>query len=223
MLRHLGLQSSAFFPLRRTVVFKTGLELDFERRRNISGEHTPPVTASVDLDSDAKAVLSVLQAPLDLVRTPFRYLARMGGVDEGSLLEFAQDQLGSTIRRYGASFDQVHVGVRDATILWNVNPRQLTKVGRALAAVPEVSTCEARQALPAFPYLLHTVVHTPDRASCEAIAQDVSKRLGIDDYCIVFTSMEYKKTRPRYFEADPVTLAHVNPVSAEDSSVATRS
>ena len=34
-----------------------------------------------------------------------------------------------------------------------------------------------------------------------------ARAVGVDDYQVVFTLAEYKKTRPRYFEAEP--LCHV--------------
>jgi DNA-binding Lrp family transcriptional regulator len=214
MLDHLGLERRQFHPLPLSHLFKTGVELDFERRRNISEVLPRAEAVRVALDVKAKAMLRALQKPIALVRRPFRDLAQLGGVDEATLLAFANRQIGRTIRRYGALFSQRNVGVcADTTTLWKVVDGEVERVGEALAAVPEVSHCEARKAFPGFPYTLHTVVHAPDRASAEGIVRATAERLGIDEYCVIHTAVEFKNTRPSYFEVDPmrVLLAPAEP------------
>jgi DNA-binding Lrp family transcriptional regulator len=84
-------------------------------------------------------------------------------------------------------------------VTWRVPDERIEEVGWRLAEAPEVSHCYARSAIEGFPYTLYSMVHGPDRESCRAIADRLASQTGLDDYAVLFSEREFKKTRLRYF------------------------
>ena len=90
----------------------------------------------------------------------------------------------------------------NAMICWRVPAERAEEVGGILAARPEVSHCYQRPTYPDWPYSHFSMVHARKRADCEAIARDMAAQTGIDDYVILLSTREFKKTRVRYFVED---------------------
>ena len=60
-------------------------------------------------------------------------------------------------------------------VVWRVSEAEQSEVGRRLAESPDVSHCYARNAIDGFPFSLYSMIHGPDRESCEALARDTHK------------------------------------------------
>lgn len=189
-----------FHPLRRTHTFKVGVNFDL-----LSKESTTPVVAlqaaiPFSAGEHEQRMFRAIQTPLPLAAEPFSRLAGQFGVDEQSLLGFAQTHLGNAMRRYVATFRHRRLGVRgNGMVVWQVPESELPRLGPMLAAAPEVSHCYARNAIPGFSYTLYSMLHGPDEDACRETAQRISRELGVDDYLILFSSREFKKCRLRYF------------------------
>jgi len=95
-------------------------------------------------------------------------------------------------------------------VVWRVPEAEQAEVGRRLAEAPDVSHCYARNPIDGFPYALYSMIHGPDRESCEALAGELAGRIGIDDYAVLFSEREFKKVHLRYFlpELDQRWAAH---------------
>ena len=103
------------------------------------------------------------------------------------------------------------LGVRaNAMVVWRVPADRLPRVGPRLASAPEVSHCYARHGIEGFPYTLYSMIHGPDLGSCRGVAARLSDELGVDEYRLLVSLEEYKKTRLRYFlpELDAWWAAH---------------
>ena len=83
--------------------------------------------------------------------------------------------------------------------VWRVADSDLQRIGRTLAAAPEVSHCYARNAIPGFPYTLYSMLHAQTREACLAIASRLANEVAVADYTVLFSVEEYKKVRLRYF------------------------
>lgn len=193
----------AFLPLRRTHTFKVGVNFDLRTRRNRTAPAAGipgPGSLPLVLTERTQRMLRALQRPLEIVRRPYLRPAEEAGVEEGELLEFAQRHLGGVIRRHVATFRHRRLGVHgNAMSVWEVPEAEIESAGRRLAACPEVSHCYARNAIPGFPYRLYGMLHGPDRASCERLAEKLAPRVGAKDFLLLHSTAELKKCRLRYF------------------------
>ena len=82
-------------------------------------------------------------------------------------------------------------------IAWIVPPEQVERVGEIFAASKDVTHCYERSSAPDWPYNLYTVVHSRSREDCLTIASKLSQAAGIEEYRVLFSEREYKKTSAR--------------------------
>jgi DNA-binding Lrp family transcriptional regulator len=165
---------SGFHPLRRTHTFKIGVNFDPETRKNASSVALAPTVEPLHVGPQEARLFRTLQIPLR--------------------------HLGGAIRRYVGTLRHRKIGVRaNGMVVWRVPDDELAAVGQRLANAPEVSHCYARNAIQGFPYTLYSMVHGPDRESCHKVATRLADATGFDDYAVLFSEKEFKKTRLRYF------------------------
>jgi len=146
-------------------------------------------------------VVKALQEDLPLCERPFAELAARIGMTEDELLNVARDlRERGVIRRFGAAVRHRRLGYRaNGMSVWNVPVERRDEVGRALASREQVSHCYLRPAFPGFPYSLYAMIHGRDREAVENLAAEISARVGIADYLILFSREELKKTSMRFF------------------------
>jgi siroheme decarboxylase len=192
---------SGFLPLRRTHTFKIGVNFDPETLQNRTQAVELAVAAPPLRVSGREArLLRALQAPLPLTERPFAPLARAAEVEEDELLAFARHHQGGAIRRYIGTLRHRNLGVREnGMVAWRVPEAGIEKAGNLLAHAPEVSHCYARNPIEGFPYTLYSMIHGPDQDRCLAIAAELARQSGLEDYAVLFSLREFKKVRLRYF------------------------
>jgi DNA-binding Lrp family transcriptional regulator len=191
---------SAFRPLRRTRTFKIGVNFDLKKQTSLTENVAITEKPSVDFGPREQLFCRALQTPLPLVEAPFQALAETFGFSAEELLAFANEHMGGAVRRYVATYRHRKLGVRgNGMSVWNIPDEQQDELGLQLAAAPEVSHCYARNAVDGFPFTTYAMIHGPDRESVLGVAQRLSGEIGIDDYTVLFSTREFKKTRLRYF------------------------
>ncbi|MBI4337899.1 MAG: Lrp/AsnC family transcriptional regulator [Chloroflexi bacterium] len=146
-------------------------------------------------------VVRELQEDLLLEPRPFDAIAARLGLDLPRLFAYAADfQRRGVLRRYSAVLHHRRAGFKfNAMSVWRVPPERSAEVGRLLAASPWVTHCYERPTSSDWPYSHFAMVHATSRQKCEEVAQELSRKSGITDYLLLFSTREYKKTRVRYF------------------------
>jgi DNA-binding Lrp family transcriptional regulator len=84
-------------------------------------------------------------------------------------------------------------------VVWHVPEDAIDEVGSKLAAFPQVSHCYRRPVYPDWRFNLFSMVHARSLDAAEKMAQEMSAKIGIKDYQILFSSREFKKERVKYF------------------------
>ncbi len=152
-----------------------------------------------------KEIVRVLQEGVPLVNRPFQALAGQLDMSEEELLETIEDFLRrGIIRRFGAVMRHQDLGyVANAMIVWQVPEDRIEEVGGIMAGFQEVTHCYQRPAYPPdWPYNLFTMVHGRKREDCREIASRLSKAAGIDNFRMIFSTDELKKSGMKYFLED---------------------
>lgn len=148
-----------------------------------------------------KRIIHELQQDLPVVSQPFAAVAETLGISEAELLEKVRELVADgTIRRFGATLRHQHSGFdANAMVVWEVGPERAEEVGAIFASFREVSHCYQRPALPNWPYRLFTMIHGSSREVCQEIAQRMAEAAGVENYDLLFTEEELKKTTMAYF------------------------
>ncbi|SHK22012.1 hypothetical protein [Thermocrinis minervae] len=79
-------------------------------------------------------------------------------------------------------------------VVWKVPEERVQEVGNYLAGFKGVSHCYERTTTDSWHYNLFSMVHGREAHEVQTFAERVSKELGIDDYRILFSTREFKKS-----------------------------
>jgi DNA-binding Lrp family transcriptional regulator len=153
------------------------------------------------IDEVDKKVIQLIQGDLPLERRPFGVLAEKAGISEEEFVErVASLKKRGIIRRFGATLRHQEAGFSsNAMVAWIVPEERIEEVGKAMAKFRAVTHCYQRKTVKAWPYNLYTMIHGDDREECRELAKKMSRKAGIQDYILLFSEKEFKKTSMKYF------------------------
>lgn len=149
-----------------------------------------------------KKIIAMLQADIPVVKRPFLEMAKQIGITEDKFLSVLNDLNDKKmIRRFGATLKHQNSGFKaNAMVAWKVDEERVEKTGNVMAEFREITHCYRRNPAPGWKYNLYTMVHAATEDDCYAIAEKISKAVGEDEYELLFSRKELKKTSMKYFE-----------------------
>lgn len=153
------------------------------------------------IDELDKKVISLLQGDLPLSPRPFSVMAEKIGITEEEFVARvnALNERG-IMRRFGATLRHQEAGFSsNAMIAWLVPDHRVDAVGKTLARFREVTHCYRRRPQKDWPYNLYTMVHGTSREQCYKLAERMSLSASIEEYVLLFSEKEFKKTSMEYF------------------------
>lgn len=158
----------------------------------------------MQLDAIDKKIIARLQGDLPLEPRPFAPLARELGLSEAEVVARIQALAqGKVMRRFGATLRHQRSGfASNVMVAWRVPPERAGEVGRALASFRQVSHCYWREPCDDFPYNLFSMVHGRDEDECRAVVAEMAALARADEYDLLFSLEELKKTSMRYFDRE---------------------
>jgi len=156
----------------------------------------------VELSDREKAVLRELQGDIPLVSDPYGAIARKVGISKEAVLEIVQDLMErGIIRRMGAILRHRKAGMKaNAMGVWSVSEGEVSRIGKIMAEDPKVTHCYRRDPVPHWPYNLYTMIHGETKEDCERVAERLSRKTGISEYRLLYSTREFKKESLRIFE-----------------------
>lgn len=148
-----------------------------------------------------KRILAIVQGDLPDGPEPFAEVARQAGASLTEVLELlAGMKERGEIRRFGATLRHQKAGYgSNAMVAWHVDPADMERMGQFMAARPEISHCYHRVNCMDWPYNLYTMVHAKSREECRETVAELARLSGVEDYDVLESKKEFKKTSMRYF------------------------
>ncbi len=149
-----------------------------------------------------KKIVTALQGDIPLEKEPFKEVAHELGLTQDELLKYLKHMKSEgSLRRVGAVLYHRHAGyVANAMVAWKVPDDMIDKTGYVLASFMEASHVYRRPAYPQWPYNIYTMIHGTSRESCENTVQRMARAVGIDDFIILYSTREFKKTSMTYYD-----------------------
>ncbi|MDE2686186.1 MAG: AsnC family transcriptional regulator [Chloroflexota bacterium] len=146
-------------------------------------------------------VIRELQEDVPLVSRPFSPMSERLGISLQEMFDIADSfQERGLMRRFSAVLHHRRAGFRsNAMAVWKVPSERAIEVGNIMAQSRWVTHCYERPTFPDWPYTHFTMIHATSQDTCEDVAAELSEATGIDDYMLLYSTREYKKTRVRYF------------------------
>ncbi len=153
------------------------------------------------IDNVDKKVISLIQGDLPLNPEPFAMMAEQIGISEEKFLQRTNDlKKRGVIRRFGATLRHQEAGFSsNAMVAWAVPDARIEKTGKVLARFREVTHCYQRKPQKDWQYNLYTMIHGSNPDECYRIAESMSRAVKIEDYLLLFSEKEFKKTSMEYF------------------------
>ena len=147
-------------------------------------------------------VLGIVQANLPDSLTPYADMARQAGMREDEVLALLRQLKESgAIRRFGASIRHQRTGwSHNAMVGWKVRPEEVEDCGCKAARHERVSHVYYRPSpVSDWPYELYTMIHGHSEAECRQTVEDIMRATSLQEYVILRTLKELKKTSMTYF------------------------
>lgn len=155
-----------------------------------------------DLTDLEKKIIALLQTDIPVVKRPFLEMAEKIGITEDEFMTVLKDlDSRGMIRRFGATLKHQKSGYKaNAMVAWKVAEDRVEKTGSIMETFREITHCYRRNPAPGWKYNLYTMVHAATEDDCYAIVKKISQAVGEDDYSLLFSRQELKKTSMKYFE-----------------------
>jgi len=194
-------------------LYKIGVKLDMtgqtaadarsEVLEHEKPERRPDMEAPVLSDLEV-ATIGVVQEDLPLDARPFAVQAAQIGTTEDELLRLlASFKERKLMRRFAAVMNHRSAGFKaNAMGVWAVPDDELAEIGPRMAGFALVSHCYRRPTYEDWPYSVFTMVHGKNARECEETIAAIQAETGVDEYALLWSIKEYKKTRVKYFTPD---------------------
>ena len=149
-----------------------------------------------------KKIIALLQTDIPVVKRPFLEMAEKIGITEDEFLRVLKDLNGrDIIRRFGATLKHQKTGFKaNAMVAWKVDEDRVEKTGSIMATFQEITHCYRRNPAPGWKYNLYTMVHAGSEEAIHALVKKISETVEENEYEILFSRKELKKTSMNYFE-----------------------
>ena len=200
-------------------LFKIGVKLDMvdEKKHDIAPTEEKKEIKNVKFtpSEEDKEFIRELQKDMEIVDRPFLNSAKKLDLTEDQLFEKMKyyESIG-VMRRFAAILRHREVGfTANGMIVWNVPDNKISEVGAKLGAFPQVSHCYQRPTYPDWPYSVFSMIHCKSEEEAGEMAKTIQNQIHVDDYKILFSTREFKKTRVEYFVESNFSLEETISVS----------
>jgi DNA-binding Lrp family transcriptional regulator len=151
-----------------------------------------------------KRIIAAIQGDMPVVAQPYAQIAQELGIEEQQLLGVLKELVHrGVIRRFGATLRHQKSGyTANAMTAWLVEEDRIDDVGRIMASFKEVSHCYRRDPTSEWQFNLYTMIHGKDESHCRQTAEKMAKKANVQNYQLLFSRRELKKTSMKYFSND---------------------
>ncbi len=143
------------------------------------------------------ALISFLQAGIPIEADPYREISEKLGLSRQEIIsrikKLHEDRI---IRRVGASIVPSKLGYEaNGMVVCEVSSDKISQIGEYVASLKEITHCYERKTIPnIWNYNLFFMIHGLSRSSVEEYVSNLMKKLGINNFEILFSVKELKKT-----------------------------
>jgi len=193
-------------------LFKIGVKLDMvdDKKHEVAPTEEKKEIKNIKFEptEDDKDFIRELQKDMEIIDEPFVKAANNLGITEDELFSKMKhyESLG-VLRRFAAILRHRQVGfTANGMIVWKVPEDRITSVGETLGSFPQVSHCYERPTYDDWPYNVFSMIHCKTHDEAYEVAKTIQDQIDVNEYKILFSSREFKKTRVEYFVENSFSL-----------------
>lgn len=192
-----GVAESATLDLRTNRVFKVDVRFSLTNNGSHTKNSQQAIPKHLAIDQLDCALLRIGQEGIPLVKEPFQTMAAKLRIEQEQVIQrLLRLHQSGIIKRVGISINQRKLGmIANALVAWKVPGDSTEVIGAGLSSYPEITHCYERSIVPLrWEYNIYTVLHGYDRQSVTELVKRISDDTGIEDYVILFSTDQYKRT-----------------------------
>ena len=193
-------------------LFKIGVKLDMvdDKKHEVAPTEEKKEIKNIKFEptEDDKDFIRELQKDMEIIDEPFVQAANNLGITEDELFAKMKhyESIG-VLRRFAAILRHRQVGfTANGMIVWKVPEDRITSVGETLGSFPQVSHCYERPTYDDWPYNVFSMIHCKTQDEANDVAKTIQNQINVDEFRILFSSREFKKTRVEYFVENSFSL-----------------
>ncbi len=200
-------------------LFKIGVKLDMvdEKKHEVAPTEEKKEIKNIKFEptEQDKDFIRELQKDMEIIDEPFVKAANNLGITENELFEkMKQYEDNGVMRRFAAILRHRHVGfTANGMIVWKVPKERISEVGEKLGAFPQISHCYERPTYSDWPYNVFSMIHCKTHDEANEMTKTIQEQIHVDEYRILFSSREFKKTRVEYFVENSFNFEETIPAS----------
>ena len=193
-------------------LFKIGVKLDLvdDKKHEIAPTEEKKEIKNIKFEptEQDKDFIRELQKDMEIIDEPFVQAATNLGITEDELFaKMKHYESMGVLRRFAAILRHRQVGfTANGMIVWKVPEGRITSVGETLGSFPQVSHCYERPTYDDWPYNVFSMIHCKTHDEAHDVAKTIQNQINVDEYKILFSSREFKKTRVEYFVENSFSL-----------------
>ncbi|MEM2925686.1 MAG: hypothetical protein QXJ68_08385 [Methanocellales archaeon] len=148
------------------------------------------------MESKDLELLQVLQDGIPIESEPFKKVAEQLKLSQAEVINRIANLIQKRkIKRIAASLSHRSIGYRaNALVVWNVPSARVDEVGKKMASYREVSHCYLRSRRKNWKYNIYIMIHGRSKKACLKAVKKIAKEIKINDYEVLFSERELKKT-----------------------------
>lgn len=152
------------------------------------------------LNEGEKELIRYIQGDIPLSKRPFAEIAELIGTNEEEVLNVIQRlKRQGFIRKVGAILRHQKAGLTEnAMVVWAVPEGECERVGALFASYRDITHCYERTPPLEGKYNLYTMIHLSEKG-VEQFVRKISLAAGIDDFKILESKEEFKKSSMEYY------------------------
>ena len=193
-------------------LFKIGVKLDLvdDKKHDIAPTEEKKEIKNIKFEptEEDKDFIRELQKDMEIIDEPFVKAAKNLGITEDDVFTKMKhyEDVG-VMRRFAAILRHRQVGfTANGMIVWKVPEDRITSVGETLGSFPQVSHCYERPTYDDWPYNVFSMIHCKTHEEAYDVAKTIQDQIDVNEYIILFSSREFKKTRVEYFVENSFSL-----------------
>ena len=193
-------------------LFKIGVKLDLvdDKKHEIAPTEEKKEIKNIKFEptEQDKDFIRELQKDMEIIDEPFLEAAKNLRITEDELFaKMKHYESMGVLRRFAAILRHRQVGfTANGMIVWKVPEGRITSVGETLGSFPQVSHCYERPTYDDWPYNVFSMIHCKTHDEAHDVAKTIQNQINVDEYKILFSSREFKKTRVEYFVENSFSL-----------------
>lgn len=151
-----------------------------------------------------KDYVRALQEDMEVRADPFEPIAKRLNTNTAEMFGWCKEfQKQGRLRRVAGILNHRKAGfAANGMGVWIVPEARVQEVGGTFAGISAVTHCYLRPTYSDWPYNIFTMVHSKKINQCDQVIAEMSDKVGLKDYAILYSHKEYKKIRLEYFTGE---------------------